>query len=216
MKKPKITATENGPYKVTDVSALKNSQYKALEIEEETYLCRCGGSANKPYCDGTHRKNGFSGQQNGAYIKNETAAYKGDMITIYDNRNICSHRGYCTGELPTVFKETDPWIDPNGDTVEKIIALCDKCPSGALTYALPEQDKSQGPNDKKSVIRLSERHFGFHGPYDISGPIEIDGQIERTPELDFKTTLCRCGHSKNKPFCSGEHYNIKFIDENNE
>ncbi len=216
MKKPKITATENGPYRVTDVSILKTSKNTSLETESEMYLCRCGGSVNKPYCDGTHRTNGFSGQQEEVHIKNETVAYKGQNITIYDNRNICSHRGYCTGELPTVFKEAEPWINPDGDSVENIIALCDKCPSGALTYALPEQQRSQGPNGNDPTIRLSEKHFGYHGPYDVSGPVEVDGQLKREPELDLKTTLCRCGHSKNKPFCSGEHYYVKFIDENNE
>ena len=216
MNKSKIIATLNGPYKVENVPTLKNARYDALESKEEMYLCRCGGSSNKPYCDGTHKKNNFNGEQDPTHMKNETIAYRGTAITIYDNRNICSHRGYCTGELPTVFKETEPWIDPEGDTVEKIIALCDKCPSGALSYALANQDKSEGSNASDPTIRLSERHFGYHGPYDVSGPIEIEGQIKRAPELNFKTTLCRCGHSKNKPYCSGEHYTIKFIDEKND
>lgn len=215
MKKVKVVATENGPYKVVGVPALKNARYETLETSEEMYLCRCGGSSNKPYCDGTHKKNGFSGAEDTSHIKNETISYEGASITIYDNRNICSHRGYCTGELPTVFKEMEPWIDPDGDTVDKIIALCDKCPSGALSYSLNTMSKSQGPNTSATNIRLSEKHFGYHGPYDVSGPVEIEGQIKRAPELQFKTTLCRCGHSKNKPYCSGEHYNVKFIDLNN-
>jgi CDGSH-type Zn-finger protein len=34
---------------------------KLLYEGERAALCRCGGSANKPFCDGTHRTNGFSG-----------------------------------------------------------------------------------------------------------------------------------------------------------
>lgn len=216
MNKSTIIATLNGPYKVVSVPTLTTASYHSLNVSEEMYLCRCGGSSNKPYCDGTHKKNNFNGEQDPSHIKNETVTYKGKSITIFDNRNICSHRGYCTGELPTVFKETEPWINPDGDTIENIIALCDKCPSGALSYALATQGKSEGPSRSDTTIRLSEKHFAYHGPYDVSGPIEIEGQIKRSPELKLKTTLCRCGHSKNKPYCSGEHYNVKFIDEKND
>lgn len=216
MKKATIRTTQNGPYKVTGVKLLKTSIGNALETEEEMYLCRCGGSNNKPYCDGTHKKNGFSGDDGSVHIDNNTKAYKGKEITIYDNRNICSHRGYCTTELPSVFKESDPWINPDGDTVEKIMALCDKCPSGALSYSLAREDRNQGPNSEVSTVRLSERHYGYHGPYDVSGPIEIEGQLKRQPELKNKMTLCRCGHSKNKPYCSGEHYYVQFIDDKND
>lgn len=160
-------------------------------------------------------KNGFSGENSEAYIKNETLAYKGEKITIYDNRSVCSHRGYCTGELPTVFKETEPWINPDGDSVEKIMALCDKCPSGALSYSLPAEERRSGVDIDEAVARLSEKHFGFHGPYDISGSVKISGQLKESPELENKMTLCRCGHSKNKPYCSGEHYYVAFIDDKN-
>lgn len=201
---------------VTRITKFVNSKDVALECAEEMYLCRCGGSSNKPYCDGTHKTNGFSGINENEYMKNETLAYKGKAITIFDNRNICSHRGYCTRELSTVFKEAEPWIDPDGDTVEKIMALCDKCPSGALSYVLNGSARVMGPEVDPPKIRLSERHYGYHGPYDVSGDIEIAGQLEREPESPIKTSLCRCGHSKNKPYCSGEHYYIKFEDDRNE
>jgi len=216
MRKPKIKAFENGPFLVTNVVKLVNAQGKALECTDEMYLCRCGGSSDKPYCDGTHKTNGFKSENTSDHIKNKTKAYEGTEITIYDNRNICAHRGYCTGELPSVFKKTKPWIDPDGDTIEKIMALCDKCPSGALTYALKNEKRNMGPEIKPAQIRLSERHFGFHGPYDTSGAIEIEGPMERQPESPLKMTLCRCGHSNNKPYCSGVHNDIEFEDKNNE
>lgn len=57
-KKPNITPTPDGPYMV---NALKNfaNQKGPIDTEETMALCRCGGSANKPFCDGTHKKTGF-------------------------------------------------------------------------------------------------------------------------------------------------------------
>lgn len=216
MARPKIKALENGPFMVKRITKLINASGNDLKCDEELYLCRCGGSSDKPYCDGTHKTNGFTGVNETEHLKNKTNAYKGKEITIYDNRNICAHRGYCTSELPNVFKDSKPWIDPDGDTVENIIALCNKCPSGALTYALNGSKRNMGPDVDPPQVRLAERHFGYHGPYDISGDIEMAGQMFREAESPLKASLCRCGHSKNKPFCSGEHYYIKFEDDKNE
>lgn len=51
----------NGPLEVSGSFRLVNSEGKIIRIEETINLCRCGGSANKPYCDDTHKRNGFSG-----------------------------------------------------------------------------------------------------------------------------------------------------------
>lgn len=216
MKNIKIVATENGPFKIDGTVTIKNSSDKYIANREETYLCRCGGSSDKPFCDGTHRTNGFSGDKNPDHPHSVTKAYVGKHITIYDNRSVCSHRGYCTQELPSVFTETEAGINPDGDTVEKIIAQCDKCPSGALSYALPNELRNKGIQEDETTIKLAERHYEFHGPYDVKGHFKIKGQVEMAPEAETKTTLCRCGHSKNKPYCSGEHYYVQFEDKKNE
>ena len=216
MSKPKITAFENGPFLILNIEKLVNSKGEDLACTAETYLCRCGGSADKPYCDKTHETNGFSSQNEEKILHNETIEYEGTEITIFDNRNICSHRGYCSAELSTVFTDGKPWINPDGDSVEKIIAICDKCPSGALSYALHGSKRNQGAEDEVPRVRLAERHFGYHGPYDVVGKIEVDSPGSRSPESPVKMTLCRCGHSKNKPFCDGEHYNHQFEDDKNE
>jgi CDGSH-type Zn-finger protein len=61
----KITATENGPLKIEDASELELYDHDGSEIDlagrAAVFLCRCGGSTNKPFCDGTHSKVGFEG-----------------------------------------------------------------------------------------------------------------------------------------------------------
>ena len=59
-KNPSIRARENGPLVVSNLTRLRNSRGEDLDVQETIALCRCGGSANKPFCDGTHRNNGFS------------------------------------------------------------------------------------------------------------------------------------------------------------
>ena len=52
------------------------------------------------------------------------------------------------------------------------------------------------------------------GPYDVTGSVEI-GEPRAEGASEEHYTLCRCGGSKNKPFCDGTHWSIKFTDEKN-
>lgn len=62
MADPSIKVIPNGPYRVTGPVKITDPQGNAIDVEEgrAVSLCRCGASANKPYCDGTHGKIGFS------------------------------------------------------------------------------------------------------------------------------------------------------------
>jgi CDGSH-type Zn-finger protein len=58
----RVEATEDGPYKVTGPIELVDHEGNAITVPGQTvFLCRCGGSTNKPFCDGTHSKIGFQG-----------------------------------------------------------------------------------------------------------------------------------------------------------
>lgn len=62
-KTPDITPILNGPYLVKNLTRLSN-QKGAIDTQETMALCRCGGSENKPFCDGSHWYNGFKDEKN--------------------------------------------------------------------------------------------------------------------------------------------------------
>jgi uncharacterized Fe-S cluster protein YjdI len=56
-----LRASENGPLLVSGGVRIVDADGTLLYEGERAALCRCGGSSNKPFCDGTHKKNGFRG-----------------------------------------------------------------------------------------------------------------------------------------------------------
>lgn len=134
---PTITCTPNGPYLVKDLEILQVAQGVRLEAKPLMALCRCGGSANKPFCDSTHQKSGFSGARLADANADRCESYTAGKITIHDNRSICAHAGICTDTLASVFKyKSEPWIDPEGSTFQAMIEAVRRCPvAGAILGA---------------------------------------------------------------------------------
>ena len=201
-----IEPRENGPLRVQGVKEFRNSRGEAITTEETFFLCRCGASQNKPFCDGTHKKIGFSGARVSA---SEPAIkdYAGGQITIHDNRSVCAHAGYCTDRSPNVFRmKQEPWIDPDGDPADQTIATVDMCPSGALSYSINQV--AQQAESTMPCIRILK-----DGPYVVTGGPQLIG--DRAPHIAERYTLCRCGASKNKPYCDGSHWSSGFKDDKN-
>ena len=91
----KITCLPNGPYAFSEGEVtLRRDDGTTFDARAGVALCRCGGSANKPFCDGTHRKNGFSDRNTPDLGRDRRVAYAGKGITIFDNRSICAHAGF--------------------------------------------------------------------------------------------------------------------------
>ena len=68
----KITALDNGPYLVRGPVFLLDAEGNEFRAERATVaLCRCGASANKPFCDGTHAKIGFRAQDRAVQLQEE-------------------------------------------------------------------------------------------------------------------------------------------------
>lgn len=213
--KPKIACLPNGPYYMINSSTpqvIPNLESSTGEPRSNVIgiaLCRCGGSNNKPFCDGTHGKNGFTDDKKIERQPDRRDNYVGKGITIHDNRGICAHAGYCTDKLATVFKlKEEPWIDPDGAPVQEIIDAVKRCPSGALSYSIDGVEyKGEERPPKVTVTR--------NGPYAVTGGVDLVGQQKGEGASDEHFTLCRCGGSKNKPFCDGSHWYNNFRDDKN-
>ena len=211
-RKHKHTSIEpsiNGPYLVKNLDELINSKGEQKETKPFIALCRCGGSANKPFCDGTHLRIGFTGEKEPNRVPDRMDDYEGEDIAIYDNRGVCSHRGNCTDNAPKVFQMgNEPWIHPDAQDAVETAKVIRTCPSGALSYTKDGTLSKEWFDEQKIIVTKD-------GPYDVQGHIKLGDPDGNTPEAKDHYTLCRCGHSKNKPFCNGQHWHIKFKDPRN-
>ena len=209
-----IQSELNGPYLVTNAETLRNWLGELLPTRPQMALCRCGKSAYKPFCDGTHARIGFTGQKDPKRVPDRRDTYVGTAITVLDNRGICAHSGFCTDRLNSVFHVDDEtFATPNGARMDEIIRVVRACPSGALSYALGGIEIRDGVDQARPpAIEVSK-----DGPYRVTGGIALkDGQGNdeacNTGASLEHYSLCRCGHSQNKPFCSGMHWYVNFHD----
>ena len=198
-----IEVLTNGPYRVSGPCSLRNARGEDVSARATYALCRCGNSSSKPFCDGTHAKIGFSGVRFEIGPTPLADSFRGKRIMIHDQRRICAHSGVCTDNLAAVFRlGEEPWIDADGAPVEEIVAIVRRCPSGALRYSL--EGAPAPPDAGPRSITASE-----NGPYFVAGEIDLrhEGAL---PPVPTRYALCRCGGSKNKPFCDGTHWAIGF------
>jgi CDGSH-type Zn-finger protein/uncharacterized Fe-S cluster protein YjdI len=137
-------------------------------------------------------------------------------VTVFDNRGICQHSGFCTDRLPTVFRtDADPFVAASGGRMDEIVRAVRDCPSGALSLAFDgteARDLAEWHNLRQPAIEVS-----LDGPYRVTGGIPVaDAGGQEVARASGSSrehyALCRCGHSQNKPFCSGMHWYIQFRD----
>jgi CDGSH-type Zn-finger protein/truncated hemoglobin YjbI len=205
----RIRVTEHGPYRIEGRVAVHDAQGTLVETGDGTCLCRCGGSRNKPFCDATHGLKGFDGRESADHgaIAQRRDAYPATGITVYDDRTRCAHFGQCTRRLPRVFRQdAEPFVAPGEAPAARVAAVVAACPSGALAYALGDEPRPVEPPGAPSITALTD------GPYRVRGSIEVVGADGRSYERRERQTLCRCGQSRNKPFCDGSHWYAGFRD----
>jgi CDGSH-type Zn-finger protein/truncated hemoglobin YjbI len=212
---PEIRCAHNGPYLVTNAERVHNWLGEEIPAWPEMAFCRCGSSAIKPVCDGACSTNGFTDEKDPNRVPDQRDTYPGVQLTVYDNRGICQHSGFCTDRLNTVFHTEGPFVTPSGGRMDEIIRAVRDCPSGALSFAVDGVEaRSQVDWDgtREPAIEVSK-----DGPYRITGGIPLsDAQGEPVARAAGASlehyALCRCGHSQNKPFCSGMHWYVGFRD----
>lgn len=204
--KPSIDIPEKGPFLVKGLKKLTDSQDNPVAMEKEVIaLCRCGASKNKPFCDGAHSEIGFSGKKERKETY-DTREFDGEGLTVVDNIGVCCHAGVCVENAPGAFFEWDGDIRisiPDGADKEQIIETIRACPSGSLAYKL--KDELHDCYFSEPEVFISE-----DGPLHIRGGITLNNSDGDAPATSDHYTLCRCGASKNKPFCDGAHKEAGF------
>ena len=129
----------------------------------------------------------------------ETAV--GQKMALSFETKRCIHARFCVTGAPNVFLANvkGPWIHPDAMEVERVVEVAHACPSGAITYhRLDGVHDEPAPPVNLAGIREA-------GPYAFRGQLQIDGE-----PAGFRATLCRCGASKNKPFCDSSHHDVGF------
>ncbi|MFZ1997009.1 MAG: CDGSH iron-sulfur domain-containing protein [Solirubrobacteraceae bacterium] len=211
---PRIQSAPDGPYLVTNVPRMTDRLGVALTPTPQVALCRCGASMLKPWCDGSHVQLGWDDAKSDSRVPDQLDRYHGIGVTIADNRGTCAHSGFCTDRLPTVFRAaTEPFVAPAGGRVDEIVRAGLDCPSGALSVTTDSTDPpGHSDSPRPPAIEVSQ-----DGPYRVTGEIELldrdgDGEARNDGASREHYSLCRCGKSQNKPFCSGMHWYADFHD----
>lgn len=129
----------------------------------------------------------------------ETA--EGADLTLYFEGRRCIHARFCVTGAPRVFLANvkGPWIRPDAMTVEQVVEVAHLCPSGAIRY----RRRDGGPDETPAPVNLLTIREA--GPYAVRGDLRLGGEAGV-----FRATLCRCGASKNRPFCDGSHRDAGF------
>jgi len=211
---PRIVVSHNGPYWVDGSIDIVDHLGIPIAAEAPLRLCRCGQSQTKPFCDDSHVKRGFVDAKDARRVPDRLDIYEGQQAYVFDNRGTCAHSGFCTDRLRSVFHlGREPFISPSGARLDDLLNAVRKCPSGALGIGIgPARDAALSDTVRALRIEVSK-----DGPYRITGSIELVDEegisIARNDGASSEHfSLCRCGSSLNKPFCSGMHWSVGFSD----
>jgi CDGSH-type Zn-finger protein len=218
----RIKVTENGPYLVSRGPALSEQiicqdaeghchgwrQGKSYEVPQTYTLCRCGLSKNKPFCDGSHYGAGFDGKEvaDRKPFTAQSTELVGSELILSEVTSLCAEARFCqrAGDTWHLVKKSD---DPDCRTIA--IEEAKECPSGRIVLK-DKTGKDIEPKLSPSIGLIEDVPSGFSGPIWVRGGIPIESADGFEYERRNRVTLCRCGHSKNKPFCDGSHLEIKF------
>ena len=217
----KIKVLDNGPLLVSGADlcriGIERNQWdrpyrysdaRSVDHNEQYALCRCGASANKPFCDGTHNKIEWDPSETADRAPTATRRkeYTGDGIAMTDDKALCWHAGFCVrehGKAWDLVGEAETAEDK--ERVKEV--MIQDCPSSRLQYHEPAGSAPVEPALAPHVAVIDD------GPVYVQGGIPVEAADGERYEVLNRVSLCRCGASANKPYCDGTHIKIGFTDD---
>ncbi len=216
---PRIEIAADGPVHVVgDVRLVRRREVRddtgaavdwhdvqELATGGDAWLCRCGESSDKPFCDGSHKRN-FGADDTCPPAYAESAKSLGGVgLTISDDRSLCVHAKFCFSKTANVWKQAKDTADEAVAT--QLVSMIQRCPSGALTVRYSDDDVDYEDQTSQTVAVID------NGPLWVIGGIPIMLADGTQLEPRNRVTLCRCGQSATKPLCDGTHHKVEFFDE---
>jgi CDGSH-type Zn-finger protein len=215
---PVIRVCKNGPYVVdgkveisemsigTDKDGISDKWIKGEKMPEtETCsLCRCGKSRNKPFCDGSHVPTKFEGKETAPTkgIFNNANKIEGPTLKMSDAEELCAYARFCD-------REGGIWdlVRNSNDTNSRKTAIqeAEDCPAGRFVIFDKKSGKVLEPKFDKSIGVVDDPTAGVEGPLWVRGGIPVESSDGKRYEVRKSMALCRCGKSRNKPFCDASH-----------
>ncbi len=218
----RIKIQKDGPYIVTGSVPLaemliipKGEGYEFKEgrklPQSSSYsLCRCGTSESAPFCDGSHVGCDFKGEETASresYIE-RAGVYSGPGMRLLDDRR-CAFARFCHREGGTAWELTMA-SDDEHNRREAIIAA-NECPAGRLTAA-DRSGRLIEPDLEPGIVIVQDPERDCSCGIYVKGYIQIEGADGHLYERRSRVMLCRCGKSRNKPFCDATHVGAGFYD----
>lgn len=208
VRQEKIVADNPDPNGFRD--ALTWQRTERLETEDIYALCRCGQSAQKPFCDGTHARIGFDGTETAdprPTRERREVLEGGTGIVVRRDHSLCMHAAFCGGngeQIPGMLRNA---AEP--DVRVHIVGRVEHCPSGSYTYARDLTGPDIEP-DFEARVAVTAEEGTLAGALWVTGGIRVERADGAPFEARNRVTLCRCGQSKNKPLCDGSHRKVGF------
>lgn len=133
--------------------------------------------------------------------------FPGNKVDVEWDGRLCIHIAECGRSKGDLFVGgRKPWCQPDLVDLEEVIDVVERCPSGSLTYKVNDQSIKESPDEQNTVA------VSYNGPYFVRGDLNIENSPADMEGLQFRVALCRCGSSKNKPFCDNSHEKARFQD----
>jgi CDGSH-type Zn-finger protein len=184
----------------------------AITTPKQYALCRCGKSASKPFCDGSHSKVGFDGSETASRepYQEQAKVIRGPVMSLTDAESLCEFARFCDphGQVWNLVNQTD-----NPAARKHFVREAGDCPSGRLVAWDNASGRAIEPTYEPSIGLIEDPIKECSGPVWLRGGVQVVGADGFKYEVRNRVTLCRCGASKNKPFCDGAHAAIKFSDK---
>jgi CDGSH-type Zn-finger protein len=221
---PHVVVSKNGPYLVSGGVPLSRQTIVAdaeggsqswqesepLPTQPQYALCRCGHSKSKPFCDGSHTRVGFDGTETASRrpYREQAERMQGPALDLTDAQGLCAFARFCdpNGQVWNQVEHTD-----EARVRTTFVRQVNDCPSGRLVAW--ERSKALEPTLPVSIGVIEDPPEGVSGPLWLRGSVQLVAGDGFLYERRNRVTLCRCGASKNKPFCDGSHAAIKFRDD---